>query len=359
MRKKKWRQMGDAAWRTQHEHDSGSSSSGSSNDDHSTSSSSSEEEEADPCGGSFNPLRWESQTIDLRNGHSSLNENEDSRGFVGHKDKEQVQFWNNPRFRAPAVDTDHEPDGKPQSHDEPEVPTEKELNRMTVALLKEQLKERGLKVGGKKAELIARLLEDYDAASTGSKEFNRKTKAELKQLLLQKGLNVGGNKSEMIDRLMGREIVNKKPGKWKNSEARALLWKLLLDKKSYVHGLSAEDVHTSHEWFEAFPFDKFNKYLTDMQASAANHRKIVEEDNRLVNLEYSLIPIKNMSSRGYPIWRNHPASVLLREEIEREGALDGKRVTLTPLERQKTNSEYKAFPAKVFSQHICQERRRV
>jgi hypothetical protein len=163
----------------------------------------------------------------------------------------------------------------------------------------------------------------------------------------------------MVDRLIGREIVNKKPGKWKNSEARALLWKLLLDKKSYVHGLSAEDVHTSHEWFEAFPFNKFNKYLADMQASAAKLRKIVEEDNRLVNLEYSLIPKKNMSSRGYPIWRNHPASALLREEIEREGAVDGKRVTLTPLERQKTNSAYKAFPAKVFSQHICQERRRV
>jgi hypothetical protein len=134
MRKKKWRH-GDMEWRTQHEHDSGSSSSSGSSDDHSTSSSSSEEEEADPCGGSFNPLRWESQTIDLKNGRSSLNENEDSRGFVRHKDKEQVQFWNDPRFRA-AVDTNHEPDGKPQSHDEQEVPTEKELNGMTVALLK-------------------------------------------------------------------------------------------------------------------------------------------------------------------------------------------------------------------------------
>mmetsp|Transcript_11181 Transcript_11181/g.18454 ORF Transcript_11181/g.18454 Transcript_11181/m.18454 type:complete len:139 (-) Transcript_11181:34-450(-) len=86
-------------------------------------------------------------------------------------------------------------------------------------------------------------------------------------------------------------IPTRRKVKWTKSPARALLKKLLLDEKSYVHGKAAEDVYASHDWFQDYPAKKFKEYFADMAVAAKQHRSIVAEDNRLVNLEYTLIPI--------------------------------------------------------------------
>ena len=47
-------------------------------------------------------------------------------------------------------------------------PSKEQLYALTNAVLKEKLKERGLKRTGKKEDLINRLLEDFDGSSTDS-----------------------------------------------------------------------------------------------------------------------------------------------------------------------------------------------
>lgn len=112
------------------------------------------------------------------------------------------------------------------------------LQRMTIAELKEILVSNGLKVSGKKQELIDRLLESPDAARTSSTSISdtvqdiravgittspetdtselqesasehilsELTVVELKNLLRSNGLKVGGNKSELIERCMANGL---------------------------------------------------------------------------------------------------------------------------------------------------------
>lgn len=110
-------------------------------------------------------------------------------------------------------------------------PSFEQLNKYTCAVLKEKLKERGLKTTGLKNDLINRLIEDSDASSTESKKLKKRKKEDLKQLLTQRGLKVGGNKTDMVDRLLGREKKTRRKVKWTKSQGRALLRKLLLDEK--------------------------------------------------------------------------------------------------------------------------------
>jgi hypothetical protein len=98
---------------------------------------------------------------------------------------------------------------------------------MTVPNLKAALKEQGLPVSGKKAELIERLKGDsedeYEAETvgpigeegtseeeTGSKEtettdvdYDSMTVPNLKAALKEQGLPVSGKKAELIERLKG------------------------------------------------------------------------------------------------------------------------------------------------------------
>ena len=55
--------------------------------------------------------------------------------------------------------------------------------------LKEELKQRGLPISGKKAELIARLKEDDQR-----KKYMSQTAAELKEKLKQRGLPISGKR---------------------------------------------------------------------------------------------------------------------------------------------------------------------
>uniref|UniRef100_A0A7S2CEE5 SAP domain-containing protein n=2 Tax=Florenciella parvula TaxID=236787 RepID=A0A7S2CEE5_9STRA len=69
---------------------------------------------------------------------------------------------------------------------------------LTVVALREQLRERGLKVGGNKAELVARL--------QASSDLPKLTVAVLKDMLRSKSLSVSGKKAELVARLMGAGV---------------------------------------------------------------------------------------------------------------------------------------------------------
>jgi ribosomal protein uL24 len=92
-----------------------------------------------------------------------------------------------------------------------------DYDSMTVPLLKEALKEQGLPVGGKKAELIERLKGETLGPIEETEEENKETPNEesdevdydsmtvplLKEALKEQGLPVGGKKTELIERLKG------------------------------------------------------------------------------------------------------------------------------------------------------------
>jgi ribosomal protein uL24 len=99
---------------------------------------------------------------------------------------------------------------------------EVDYDSMTVPLLKEALKEQGLPVSGKKAELIERLKgetlspieeteedtseeEGEETPDEGSDEvdYDSMTVPLLKEALKEQGLPVGGKKAELIERLKG------------------------------------------------------------------------------------------------------------------------------------------------------------
>ena len=76
---------------------------------------------------------------------------------------------------------------------------------LTVKELKEKLKDRGLKVGGKKNELIERLNdsdnEDDNELEDGEIDYSKWKVKELRQEGEPRGLKTTGNKSDLVDRL--------------------------------------------------------------------------------------------------------------------------------------------------------------
>ena len=92
-------------------------------------------------------------------------------------------------------------------------------------------------------------------------ELQALTVEKLKVKLKERGLKVSGRKQELIDRLLGREVPKTNKVEWKKSKAKCLLKKLLLDKESHIHGKAVEEIHASHEWFQDYPLDKFEKYV--------------------------------------------------------------------------------------------------
>ena len=79
---------------------------------------------------------------------------------------------------------------------------------LTVANLKEECKKHGLKTTGKKADLVARLAvltkqpkKEVVASTSSNGDYNTMSVVELKNELRSKGLKMSGKKAELIDRL--------------------------------------------------------------------------------------------------------------------------------------------------------------
>ena len=76
---------------------------------------------------------------------------------------------------------------------------------LTVKELKEKLKDRGLKVGGKKKELIERLNdsdnEDDNELEDGEIDYSKWKVKELRQECESRGLRTTGKKADLVDRL--------------------------------------------------------------------------------------------------------------------------------------------------------------
>lgn len=89
-----------------------------------------------------------------------------------------------------------------------------DLTKLTVVEIKEQLRKRGLKVSGKKQELIQRLQGNERAAgqySSGSQEYSKMKVAELREELKKRGEKTTGRKAELVERLQAAQPSNGTP----------------------------------------------------------------------------------------------------------------------------------------------------
>ena len=87
-----------------------------------------------------------------------------------------------------------------------ETSEETNYDSMTVLQLKEVLREQGLSVSGKKAELIERLkgeAEETPDEESEEVDYESMTVPLLKEALKEQGLPVSGKKAELIERLKG------------------------------------------------------------------------------------------------------------------------------------------------------------
>ena len=250
-------------------------------------------------------------------------------------------------------DDDEEPVGE-DNNDEEEY-----LNSLKV--LQDKLRERGLKVSGKKSILIDRLMGREETAEIISntivcdvteENLKKLTKTELQGLLRKRKMKTTGKKSVLINRLLGKD--GGKAKEWKKSLAKSLLSSLINNKKSKIHHMTAEEIWDSDPIFQQYPFDKFEEYLTTLQKAAANEEEIALINDDEFWTEMIAYPRDIVTDRGVPYWDSHPASSLLAEDV-RDGTAD----MIKPKELHQMRIQYTEFPLKVFRQHIYQERRRL
>jgi hypothetical protein len=193
--------------------------------------------------------------------------------------------------------------------------------------------------------------EDCDATMS-EEELRKLTKDQLKAKLKDLGMKVSGKKDELIERLLHPQL-HQKPVAWRKSKAKALLFKLLHDKKSKLYSMTAREVYESHSWFQQYPFERFKDNFANLKVSVESSLQIIDEDIKIVTEELKNFPQSNQSIRGYPRWDKHAAKDLLEDDIR-----NGKYTLGQAKQFQRTRAEYLCFPLDVFRYHIHQERRK-
>lgn len=183
-------------------------------------------------------------------------------------------------------------------------------------------------------------------------ELKKMTVAQLKEMLKASGLKTSGKKKELIDRLLNPNL-HRKPVTWKKSKAKALLVKLLQNRESRLHSMTPRQIYDSNDWFQEYPFDRFNENVTSLRKSIQDEFALVDRDIEIVREELRNFPQSLQGCRGYPRWDKHPARSLLRKDIE-----DGKYELGKAKQFHRSRREYLDFPLPVFRDHIHQERRR-
>jgi hypothetical protein len=138
--------------------------------------------------------------------------------------------------------------------------------------------------------------------------------------------------------------------KWKDSRAKKKLTKDILSGKVPPEWKPKRVLATRSELYK--PYEKnFGNNLRNLRKSLIAQQDRADEDDAAVWHDLNLFPRSNNDPRGYPRWHGSAAQRLLKEDISA-----GKHIRLLPREIQKTRDEYKLYPLKVFSDHICQEK---
>lgn len=265
-----------------------------------------------------------------------------------------------------------------------------QYSSMNVKQLKDELRKKGLKVSGKKAELIARLSEaDGEGGSNGdeghggtaetdssSDSYPSMKVAQLKAELRKRNLKVSGNKAELIKRLRepkpedaagfrkGSGKDKEKVVKWGDSDARKYLHDILVkgedmdgNKVSLQSGPGQypKDILKLVQDLEEFQVSNFAQ-LGPFGTRLASLRKIVIDKKYFavkdrIALQNSLAenPIPKLDHRGARPFVDF-ALPLLRKDMDK-----GLHLTMRPMLLHRKRPEYEEHELEVFRKHIHQE----
>lgn len=216
-----------------------------------------------------------------------------------------------------------------------------DLTKLTVRELKAECRSRGLLVGGAKAVLVQRLLDDNSPwQGPGSEEAPATGKKKKK-------------KNEADD--------HKEPKtKWKNSEAKRLLEKDILNGKVPLYAkdengkstMALQDIYTSRPEFSEYLYDKFSSRLSSLRKSLQDKKDRAAWDQEAFEIFKGKHPVLARFSRhGYIQWQGSDAQRLLLKDIE-----DGKHKTQSRKDLYGSKPEYyNEFPLDVFRDKLNQE----
>ena len=211
---------------------------------------------------------------------------------------------------------------------------------LTVPELKPYLKQWGLRVTGRKAQLVERL-EDYQQSKN-------------MEVGIITNQHVGGSKSNSNNKT---KETAKKLARWQCSKAKAILVELHLDGNSPVHNKSAEALYALHKEFQLYPFHRFAENLKSLRAAIKKEKAIIASDERDFLQDQIYCPRKKKTSRGVHFWDTHAANLLLQSDLS--DMIGGKRMILLPSELRMTRKEYQDFSVKTFCAHVHQEKRKM
>jgi hypothetical protein len=186
-------------------------------------------------------------------------------------------------------------------------------------------------------------------------ELVKLTNAKLKDLLKAKSLKVTGRKAELIDRLLGREmptVRKKKIPKWVGSKARAGLLRMLKDKKSHVHKKTPAELYESDPAFKDYEYENFKTNLRTLRALAKTQNEIIKMNDHEIWKESIACPRNETTLRGHIHWDTSAAPSLLREDV-----ISGMAEKIKPKALHQSRAEYRVFPLDTFRKHIFQEKR--
>ena len=171
---------------------------------------------------------------------------------------------------------------------------------------------------------------------------------QLKSLLREKGLPVGGRKAELIEKLRNGPKLGPKPKAWQHSETKKSLRRALLDPKSPIHGMTVEQIHQMDERYKRYP--NFPKYYKDLKAQLQAEKERVNLDDAMARMHIRDCPRTHLTVRGYPHWKNHPAKKLLESDVANK-----LHERMAPTKLRQKRKEYMEFPAAVFAKRINRE----
>ena len=221
------------------------------------------------------------------------------------------------------------------------------LEDMSVKQLQNILREKKLPTSGRKAELIERL---KTKPTNGPKQLEDMTVKQLQKILAEKGLPVSGTKTALIVRIKNGSKGGPKPPAWQHSDAKKDLKKSLLDPMSPIHKMSIEQIHESDERYQQYSLEKFAEYYKKLQQHVAEEKERVMSDDIAVARFLKNNPRSALNKRGYPHWDTHIAKKLL--EVDVRNKLHEK---MSPSILRKTRDAYKEFPANIFVKRVNRE----
>ena len=178
-----------------------------------------------------------------------------------------------------------------------EVEDHTDLSRMPVSKLREMLKARHLPSGGKKEELINRL-EGTENVDTGTfAYFDRYTSKELIEILQAQNRDRCGTKHDRINRVLGKEPSMAREGRANSKDREMLIEALQKTEPSSLRFKTAEEVY-SIQPFDRWPWYRFKSYFKDALISVLKEETIARQDNRDFESLLKINPRPKLNSRG-------------------------------------------------------------